>query len=77
LLDEPPLGLLAGEREGALVGGARLGRSPQPPEEVGSCGVRQVVGVELAALQDGVDQRQARRRLASGTGSPTTSSRRC
>jgi hypothetical protein len=61
-LDEPPLGLLPGQFEGTLVGGVRVGRSPQPSEEVGSRSVCQVVGVEITALKDGVNQRQTRRR---------------
>ena len=62
LPEEAPLGFLPCQLEGTLVGGARVGGSPQPTQEVGSRSVRQVVGVELAARKDGVDQRQARRR---------------
>jgi hypothetical protein len=40
-LDEPPLGLLPGQFEGTLVGGARVGRLPDPAEEIGSRSVRQ------------------------------------
>ena len=42
-LEKPALGLLPGERERALVGGARLRGLAQPPAQVGARGVGQVV----------------------------------
>ena len=61
-LEEASLGLLAGERERASVGGARLVRAAEPAAEIGPRRVRQVVVGELAAREDRVDQREPRLR---------------
>src|SRR3954467_6788300 len=68
-LEEAALGLLAGEGEGARVGGAGVRGPSQAAEEVGAGGVREVVVGQLAAREEDVDERQAGgRAVAHGHG---------
>ena len=64
-LEKPPLRLLPREREGALVRGAGVRRSPEPPAQLRARGVRETVVQQIAALEDGVDERQTRRRAVA------------
>src|SRR5438270_13877226 len=59
LSQEAALGLLPGKRERPLIGRPGLGPAPEAPAQVGACRVRQVVALELAALEQRVHQREA------------------
>ena len=58
LFEEPPLGLLPGERDRALVRRAGIVGHAEPPAQVGPGRVREVVIVKIAAREDRIDQRQ-------------------
>ena len=57
-LQEPALGFLVRELERALVRSARGVGVPKPPRQVGACRVEQTVVVQVALLQNPVDQRE-------------------
>ncbi len=57
--EKPPLGLLLRERERALVGGARVADASKPATQICPCGMRQPVVDEIAAFENGVDERKA------------------
>src|SRR5436309_9547864 len=58
-LEQPPLRILDSQRQCALVGGARFGFTAQPPEQIRSGGVREVILPQLATREDRIDERQA------------------
>src|SRR5436305_14817729 len=58
-LQEPPLRLLARERERALERRARVGRSSEPPAQLGAGGVREAIVAKFASTEDRVDEREA------------------
>ena len=53
--------LLLRQAEGALVRGAGFCCSAEAAAEVGVCGMCEVIIQEIAALEDSVDEREARR----------------
>ena len=58
---EPPLGLLAGERERPFVRRAGLDHPAQPPAEIGPGGVREPIVGQVAPGENGIDQYEAGR----------------
>src|SRR5689334_13745852 len=61
-LEKAPLRLLAREAERPLVGHSSIRGPPQAPTQVRPSGVRQVIIVQVAAREEGIDDREARRR---------------
>ena len=67
--EEPPLGLLIRERQGALVGGPGFFVSSQPSQQFAARRVRELIVGQLPAREDRVDEREAgRRAIAHGHG---------
>ena len=62
LLDEPPLRPLRREGERFLVRHPRVSPSAKPAAQIGAGRMREMILVETAALEQGIDQRQPRLR---------------
>ena len=48
--EQPPLGVVAGERQRAVVGGARLAGAPEAAQQLAACRAQVVVVVEREAV---------------------------
>src|SRR5581483_10943396 len=64
-LEESLFGLLLRQAERALVRFPRVRDAAEPAAEIGAGGMSEVVFVQVAALEDGIDQREARRRAVT------------